>query len=254
MPVLYYAQNKKDVVKNKKRRKYAKKIEILQNTTLFKGIEIEAMETLLTNLGAGKKAYKKGEFIYHAGEQTTNMGMVLTGAVYIIKEDFWGNRDILTEVGAGGLFAENYSFLANVLLEVSVLTIEPTEVLFLDVRKLMSEAAISQSSNLILIKNLLAILAQKNLMLTRKMEYLSQRTTKKKFLSYLSAESQRQHNSEFTIPFNRQQLADYLAVDRSAMSAMLCRLRDSGILAFNKNKFIVNIFFICLMFPDRRYV
>ncbi|MFA7067540.1 MAG: Crp/Fnr family transcriptional regulator [Acidaminococcaceae bacterium] len=215
-----------------------KNLEILQKTKLFKGLESAAIETLLTNLGASKKVYQRGEFIYHAGEQTINMGMVLTGAVHVIKEDFWGNRDILTEVVAGGLFAENYSFLDNVLLEVSVLTIEPTEVLFLDVRRLMSDGAIGRNSNLVLIKNLLTILAQKNLMLTRKMEYLSQRTTKDKLLSYLSAESQRQNTSAFTIPFNRQQLADYLAVDRSAMSATLCKLRDAGILEFNKNKFI----------------
>lgn len=84
----------------------------------------------------------------------------------------------------------------------------------------------------------MAILAQKNLMLTRKMEYLSQRTTKEKLLSYLSAESQRQKSSQFTIPFNRQQLADYLAVDRSALSASLGKLRDEGILEFNKNRFV----------------
>ena len=84
----------------------------------------------------------------------------------------------------------------------------------------------------------MSILAQNNLMLTRIMEYLSQRTTKGKLLAYLSAESQRQKNSEFTIPFNRQQLADYLSVERSAMSATLCRLRDQGILEFNKNKFV----------------
>ena len=166
------------------------------------------------------------------------MGLVLNGSVHIIKEDFWGNRDILAEVGVGGLFAENYAFLANVPLEVSVITTEQTEILFLDVRRLISDAIGHRESNLILIKNLLAILAQKNLMLTRKMEYLSQRTTKEKLLSYLSAESQRQKSSQFTIPFNRQQLADYLAVDRSALSASLGKLRDEGILEFNKNRFV----------------
>jgi CRP-like cAMP-binding protein len=213
-------------------------LEIIQNTSLFKGIGINVLEKLLDYLGAGKREYKRGEFIYHAGERTINIGLVLTGTVHIIKEDFWGNRDILAEVGAGGLFAENYVFLANVLLEVSVLTVEPTEVLFLDVRRLISNPEVSSGSNSIFIKNLLSILAQKNLMLTRKMEYLSQRTTREKLLSYLSAESQRKKSSNFTIPFNRQQLADYLSVDRSALSATLGKLRDEGILEFSKNKFI----------------
>jgi len=212
-------------------------LEIMQNTPLFKGIDSKDMEELLVHLSIGKREYKRGEFIYHAGEYTINMGMVLTGVVHIIKEDFWGNRDILAEIGAGGIFAENYMFLTNVLLEVSVITTEPTKVLFLDVRRLMSGSAESKGSNLIFIKNILSILAQKNLMLTRKMEYLSQRTTREKLLSYLSSESQRQNSAKFTIPFNRQQLADYLSVDRSAMSAMLGKLRDEGILEFNKNKF-----------------
>ena len=213
-------------------------IEIIRNAPLFQGVEKEDMEALLKDLGAGRRTYKKGEFVYHAGDQTVNMGMVLSGTVHIIKEDFWGNRDILAEIGVGGLFAENYIFLTKVAIEVSVLTTVNTEILFLDVRRLMASAYHNREGNLLLIKNLLSILAQKNLMLTRKMEYLSQRTTKEKLLAYLSAESQRQKNSEFTIPFNRQQLADYLSVERSAMSAILCRLRDQGILEFNKNKFV----------------
>ena len=213
-------------------------IEIIRNAPLFQGVEKEDMEALLKDLGAGRRTYKKGEFVYHAGDQTVNMGMVLSGTVHIIKEDFWGNRDILAEIGVGGLFAENYIFLTKVAIEVSVLTTVNTEILFLDVRRLIASAYHNRSGNLLLIKNLLSILAQKNLMLTRKMEYLSQRTTKGKLLAYLSAESQRQKNSEFTIPFNRQQLADYLSVERSAMSATLCRLRDQGILEFNKNKFV----------------
>ena len=213
-------------------------IEIIQKAPLFQGVEKEDMEALLKDLGAGRRNYKRGEFVYHAGDQTVNMGMVLSGTVHIIKEDFWGNRDILAEIGVGGLFAENYIFLTKVAIEVSVLTTAATEILFLDVRRLMASAYHNREGNLLLIKNLLSILAQKNLMLTRKMEYLSQRTTKGKLLAYLSAESQRQKNSEFTIPFNRQQLADYLSVERSAMSAILCRLRDQGILEFNKNKFI----------------
>ena len=213
-------------------------IEIIQKAPLFQGVEKEDMEALLKDLGAGRRNYKRGEFVYHAGDQTVNMGMVLSGTVHIIKEDFWGNRDILAEIGVGGLFAENYIFLTKVAIEVSVLTTAATEILFLDVRRLMASAYHNREGNLLLIKNLLSILAQKNLMLTRKMEYLSQRTTKEKLLAYLSAESQRQKNSEFTIPFNRQQLADYLSVERSAMSAILCRLRDQGILEFNKNKFV----------------
>ncbi len=209
----------------------------IKRTALFAGIEEDEMEAMLGCLSATVKAYKKGQLIFRVGDTTTLVGEVLSGRVHIIKEDFWGGRSILSEFGCGQLFGETYAAMSFEPLEVSVLAAEPCEILFLDVKRVMTTCSCACVFHTRLIRNLFAASAQKNLMLTRKLECMAGRTTKEKLLSYLSAESQRQKVSSFEIPFNRQQLADYLSVDRSAMSNELCKLRDEGVLEFNKNRF-----------------
>ncbi len=212
-------------------------IEIVKHTALFDGIAENEIEAMLGCLSATTKVYKKGQLIYRVGETTTLVGEVLSGRVHIIKEDFWGNRSILSELGSGQLFGETYAAMASEPLEVSVLAAEHCEVLFLDVKRIMTICSSTCIFHTRLIRNLFTVAAQKNLMLTRKLECMAGRTTKEKLLSYLSAESQRQKSPLFELSFNRQQLADYLSVDRSAMSNELCKLRDQGILKFSKNRF-----------------
>ena len=158
---------------------------------------------------------------------TSRLGLVLEGHVHIIREDFWGNRSIVGLAGPGEVFAESYA-LAGEPLEVSVLAAAPGAALFLEADGLTDAR---------LTANLLHLLARKNLMLTRKMRHMARRTTRDKLLSYLSAQALAAGSSEFDIPMDCQQLADYLAVDRSAMSAALGKLRDEGVLTFRKNHF-----------------
>ena len=154
---------------------------------------------------------------------------MLSGTVHILREDFWGSRSIVGLAGPGEIFAESYA-LAGEPLEVSVLAASDARVLFLRV-----ETALTGCGQLT--RNLTALLAEKNLTLTRKMRHMARRTTREKLLSYLSAQALRSGGPEFDIPMDRQQLADYLAVDRSAMSAALGKLRDEGVLEFRKNHF-----------------
>jgi CRP-like cAMP-binding protein len=175
--------------------------------------------------------------IYCAGETVTRVGEVVSGRVHIMKEDFWGNRSILEEFGPGRLFGETYAAAPPSPLEVNVMAAEPCEVLFLDIRRIMTTCSSACRFHARLIRNLLSVTAQKNLLLTRKMGYMARRTTREKLLAYLSAQSQRSGRAAFEIPFDRQQLADYLSVDRSAMSKELCKLRDEGVIKFRKNKF-----------------
>ena len=151
---------------------------------------------------------------------------MLEGGVHIIREDFWGNRSIVGLAGPGEIFAESYA-LAGKPLAVSVLAATDGRALFLDAGHLSERLS----------ANLLALLAEKNLMLTEKMRHMARRTTREKLLSYLSAQALRAGTAEFDIPLDRQQLADFLAVDRSAMSAALGKLRDEGVLEFRKNHF-----------------
>ena len=196
---------------------------------LFRGIPEKDLPALLEGTAARRVSFQKGELLLRRGEVTRRLGLVLTGTVHIVREDFWGRRSIVGLAGPGEIFAESYA-LAGEPLEVSVLAASDARVLFLRV-----ETALTGCGQLT--RNLTALLAEKNLTLTRKMRHMARRTTREKLLSYLSAQALRSGGPEFDIPMDRQQLADYLAVDRSAMSAALGKLRDEGVLEFRKNHF-----------------
>ena len=199
------------------------------SSPLFRDITPADLASLLDCLDARERAYEKGAWLLRRGEWTDRLGLVLSGTVHILREDFWGSRSIVGLAGPGEIFAESYA-LAGEPLEVSVLAASDARVLFLRV-----ETALTGCGQLT--RNLTALLAEKNLTLTRKMRHMARRTTREKLLSYLSAQALRSGGPEFDIPMDRQQLADYLAVDRSAMSAALGKLRDEGVLEFRKNHF-----------------
>lgn len=201
----------------------------MTSSPLFRDIAPADLASLLDCLDARERAYEKGAWLLRRGEWTDRLGLVLSGTVHILREDFWGSRSIVGLAGPGEIFAESYA-LAGEPLEVSVLAASDARVLFLRV-----ETALTDCGQLT--RNLTALLAEKNLTLTRKMRHMARRTTREKLLSYLSAQALRSGGPEFDIPMDRQQLADYLAVDRSAMSAALGKLRDEGVLEFRKNHF-----------------
>ena len=201
----------------------------MTSSPLFRNISPADLASLLDCLDARERAYEKGAWLLRRGEWTDRLGLVLSGTVHILREDFWGSRSIVGLAGPGEIFAESYA-LAGEPLEVSVLAASDARVLFLRV-----ETALTGCGQLT--RNLTALLAEKNLTLTRKMRHMARRTTREKLLSYLSAQALRSGGPEFDIPMDRQQLADYLAVDRSAMSAALGKLRDEGVLEFRKNHF-----------------
>ena len=212
---------------------------VMEKSILFGGIAEDDLRQMLPCLSAKTKEYGKGEFILHAGDISLEIGMVLTGTVDIIKEDYWGNSNIVAKLERGDTFAESYACDGSVALDVSVQAGSNCKVLFMDVQRIMKICTPACVFHQKLITNLLSLLATKNLFLNNKLTHMVQRTTREKLLSYLSSESVRHNANRFDIPFNRQQLADYLSVDRSAMSNELCKMRDEGILKFDKNHFIL---------------
>ena len=210
---------------------------ILRTSPLFSQIDEKDLPSMLNCLCARKADYKKDTYIFCSEDIVKDVGIVLIGSVNVIKEDFWGNRAILTKMQVGELFGEAFSFAGAKRLPVSVVAAEKTEVLFLDFRKISKTCSSNCNFHAQLIANMLEILAQKNIMLTQKLEHIVKRTTREKLLSYLSEQAIKSSSNSFTIPFNRQELADYLSVDRSAMSNELSKLRDEGILDFTKNNF-----------------
>lgn len=210
---------------------------IIRESPLFREIKEHEAEALLKCLSPRRSHYKKGEYIFHMGEKISSFGLVLSGLVHVIKEDYWGNRALITDVGPGDLLGEAFSCADNTALTVSAVAAENTEIMVLDVDRIMSTCSNSCNFHNRLIRNLVTILAEKNFHLTTKITHMSQRRMREKLLSYLSEQSANKGSSNFDIPFNRQELADYLSVDRSAMSAELSRLQNEGILTYQRNHF-----------------
>ncbi len=209
----------------------------LKKTSLFRGTSEDELPTLMECLRPSTRDYAKNELILRQGEDVTAVGLVLAGRVHVIEEDFWGNRNILADVLPGDLFAESYAFLPGELLRVSVIAQEPSRIMLVESRRMLEICSSACRFHTRLVQNVLAESARKNLALTRKLSHMSKRSTREKLLSYLSGQSLAAGSETFEIPFNRQQLADYLCVDRSAMSNELCKMRDEGLLTFERSSF-----------------
>lgn len=212
----------------------------LERCMLFRNIEQKHIREIVRCLAAREREYRKNAFIFSMDDPVREIGVILSGGVQIMKEDFWGNRGIYARLGPGEVFGEAFSCARKKQITVNVLAVEPTRVLFVDSARIIRTCSSACAFHTRLIDNLIVMLAEKNMMLTRKIEHSMKRTTREKLLSYLSEQAMQQQCSEFDIPFNRQELADYLSVDRSAMSNELCRMRDRGEISFNRNHFILH--------------
>lgn len=195
------------------------------------------VEEVLLCLGAFKKSYKKGETILEQGSITHEMGLILSGAVIIESCDMWGNNTVLGVNGEGDVFAEAYACAENEVLRVSVRAIKNSEILFFSASKLFSGNACRCSHGTELIKNLLSVCALKSLRLSERIINTSSKTLRGKIMSFLSGCADREGSNTFLIPFDRQQLADYLCADRSALSNELSKMKREGLIIFKKNKF-----------------
>lgn len=214
-----------------------KYLDVIIGSGLFAGVEGDEAEAMLDCLGARLLRCGKGGYFLRAGEKAESLGMLLEGSAYVVHESFWGNRHIVAKLGPGQLFAESFACTPGTVLNVGVLADTPAVALMLDVRRVLTTCPSGCTFHNRVIRNLLSVLAGKNLAFNEKLTHMGQRTTKQKILSYLSAEALRQGGPAFDISFGRQELADYLAVDRSALSNELSKLRDEGILTFHKNHF-----------------
>lgn len=210
---------------------------LLKRSPLFAGIREEDLEGMLKCLNARTSAYQKEDILLLAGQPVSSAGIVLTGRVRIVKEDFAGNRTILTEAGPGNLFAEAFACAHISRIPVTAVSVTESEVLWVDIRRVASVCSAACPFHARLIENMLAELASKNLLLNQKIEHISKRTTREKLLSYLSDQAVKHSSDEFDVPFTRQDLADYLCVDRSAMSAELSRMQKEGVLRFHAHHF-----------------
>lgn len=215
-------------------------LKFLSRTALFHGNSLEEISEMLACLGAEERRYSKGSVIFHAGQTTRSMGLLLSGRVSVESDDVWGNKSMLDHLGPGHVFGETYAALPQQPMMVSVVASEPAEVLWLDVGRMLHQCFRQCTHHGRLVANLLAISAHKNLALSRRIFHTAPKTIRGRLLSYLSFQAAQQGRLEFHIPLSRQQLADYLNVDRSALSNELGKMRREGLLEADRNHFILH--------------
>ena len=214
---------------------------VIRSSLLFSGVSESELESMLSCLNAKKQSFQKGTFLLRVGDRAESIGLVLSGSILVIQEDVWGNRNIISKAGAGQTFAAAYACAPGSVLNVSVIAETPVTVMFINVDRVLNVCPSACEHHNRIVRNLLGELAAKNLHFGEKLSHMGQRTTRAKLMSYLSARSQQLGKHEFDIPFSRQQLADYLAVERSGLSLELGKMRNEGLLDFHKNHFILKL-------------
>lgn len=214
-----------------------KYLDILKKSALFSDIDTKDLINMFKCLLMNIKTYEKNTYVFKASEPFVEVGIILKGRVNIIKEDYWGNRTILTTLSSGDLFGESFVCTNINNNYFSIITTEKTEIMVFELSKNNYTLSICMYFSFKNHSKYAFTYSSKNIQLTTKIEHLSKKTTREKILSYLSSEALKNHNNSFTIPFNRQELADFLCVERTAMSAELSRMQKDKLIIYHKNKF-----------------
>lgn len=208
---------------------------ILRNNPLFHQIKDEDIIGILTCTMAKTIHYHKSSFLFIAGDEINSIGIVLQGNIQIIREDILGNRLLLSECGPSDMFLEAFVCADEKITPVSIYAATSCTVLFLSYKKLTTSCSTSCSHHHQLIQNMLKILGQKNMLLNNRIQLLSRKTTRQKLMSYFLLEAEKNQNQSFQISFNRNELADYLGVDRSSMSRELSKMQEDELISYHKN-------------------
>lgn len=214
-----------------------KYLDALAGCPLFAGISDCEMSAVLGCIGARVAEYGKNEPIFMEGDPADRVGIVLSGAAQIVKEDFYGNRSIVASIAPSQLFGETFACAEIERMPVNVVATEKSEIMLIDCRRITMTCSNACAFHSRMILNLLRVVAAKNLVFNQKIEITSKRTTREKLMTYLMDQAKQNGASEFTIPFDRQSLADYLGVERSALSAEIGKLKNDGILDTTRSYF-----------------
>ncbi len=212
---------------------------ILKQVKLFDDIDSNDLNSMLHCLGAKTKKYNKNSIVCLAGDNINSIGIVLSGTLDIVKEDICGNRSLISRISTSHLFGEAFVCAEIKKSPVTIYSATKSEIMYINFKKLITSCRNSCTFHNRLIQNMLKIIAKKNLMLTEKLDYLGKKSTKEKIASYLINQLALQQKSTITIPYNRNELADYLNVNRSALSRELSKMRDEKLIEFQKNKFTI---------------
>ncbi len=212
-------------------------ISLLKKCALFDGIDDYDLEAMLGCLGAELRKYKKKEIIWSEGSPANQIGVILSGKVQLVQIDYFGNRSIVASMDEGNLFGETFACAGVEIIPVDIIAAEDTSAIIIDCRKILNSCSNACDFHRKLIFNLMKMVATKNLAFHQKIEITSKRSTREKLMTYLLIQATKNNSDRFEIPYDRQELADYLEVDRSGLSAEISKLRKEGIIESQKNYF-----------------
>lgn len=212
-------------------------LQLLKKSPLFYGIREEELYTLIKCCGGEEAEFEPGEPLFRMGESLYRVVILLSGRVLVEQEDFWGKKRVLKTLKEGETFGAVYACSRTALLPVSLVAEEKSRALFLNYQRMITFCTLACSFHTRLIHNLLRLISEESVSQESRLEHISAGTTREKLLSYLSTAAIEQGGREFDLTVSRQELAEYLAVDRSAMSGELGKMKKEGILDFKKNHF-----------------
>lgn len=212
-------------------------IDFLMKLPIFYNLKKDEIVNILKFFSYSKEDFEKNNFIFEIGKPISKIGIILSGEINIIKEDFWGNRNILNKFKSGEIFGEVFALAKvspnNILVETS----QNSKILFLDLTNFSIDNENNSSEILKFLSNIFKISLKKNILFTEKLEHITKKTIREKIISYLSTEALKNKSNSFFIKFDRQELADYLFVERSALSRELSSMKKDGLIEYNKNYF-----------------
>lgn len=211
--------------------------DVLRKCPLFNNIDDESLEKMLGCLRAKNISYKKGCTVFSEGDKARYLGIVIKGSVQLVQVDYYGNRSILTSIEPPQLFGEAFACAELKSIPVDIVASADTDIMLIDALHIKGPCANACAFHCKIISNLLHIVAKKNLVLHRKIEITSKRSTKEKLMAYLLLQAKISESRTFTIPYDRQELADYLGVERSGLSAEISKLRNEKVIECIKSTF-----------------
>ena len=207
------------------------------NSPLFRGIEPQERKAMLGCIGYHIAAFRKGDIVAFEEENIRHIGIILSGSVDMVKEDLWGNKTMLVRMGKDELFGETFACGSDNLSVVTFLVSEDAKILFMPFDRVMHSCTMACRFHHRLIENMVSVIAAKNRDLMRKVEVVSKRTIREKLLTYLSIQAQTQNSRYLEIPLGRVELAEYLCVDRSALTRELAKMKEDGLIDYDRNCF-----------------
>lgn len=213
------------------------KINFLKNLPLFSNLNEKEIKLILDFFNSYEKTFEKNNFIFEIGKPIDKIGIIISGEINIIKEDFWGNRNILNKFKTGEIFGEVFALSKVIPLNISVEASQNTRILFLDFKDFSMENSENPAEIIKFLSNIFKISLRKNILFTEKLEHITKKTVREKIISFLSSEAQKNNSNSFIIKFDRQELADYLFVERSALSRELGAMKKAGLIDHKKDFF-----------------